>query len=73
MNDTQPRVLITEQAIADKVARLGAQISRDYSGMEGLMLIGVLKGSFIFLADLSRRLSIPHTVDFIALSSYGAA
>ena len=73
MNDAQPKVLITEQAIAEKVSRLGAQISQDYAGRGDLMLIGVLKGSFIFLADLSRRLTIPHTVDFIALSSYGAA
>ena len=73
MSDTQPKVLITEQAIAEKVSRLGAQISQDYAGRGDLMLIGVLKGSFIFLADLSRRLTIPHTVDFIALSSYGAA
>lgn len=73
MSDAQPKVLITEQAIAEKVSRLGAQISQDYSGRGDLMLIGVLKGSFIFLADLSRRLTIPHTVDFIALSSYGAA
>ena len=73
MSDAQPKVLITEQAIAEKVSRLGAQISQDYAGRGDLMLIGVLKGSFIFLADLSRRLTIPHTVDFIALSSYGAA
>jgi hypoxanthine phosphoribosyltransferase len=72
-SSTPPKVLITEQAIADKVAALGTQISRDYAGVESLMLVGVLKGSFIFLADLSRRLTIPHTVDFIALSSYGNA
>ena len=73
MIDAKPKVLISEDAIADKVARLGAQISHDYAGVDTLMLVGVLKGSFIFLADLSRRLSIPHTVDFIALSSYGNA
>ncbi|HEX9580105.1 MAG TPA: hypoxanthine phosphoribosyltransferase [Gemmatimonadales bacterium] len=73
MSDAQPKVLITEEAIAAKVSRIGAQISQDYAGTDGLMLVGVLKGSFIFLADLSRKLTIPHTVDFIALSSYGGA
>jgi len=73
MTAAQPKVLITEEVIAEKVAKLGAQISHDYAGVDNLMLVGVLKGSFIFLADLSRRLSIPHTVDFIALSSYGNA
>jgi hypoxanthine phosphoribosyltransferase len=73
MTDAQPRLLISEEAIAAKVNQLGALISRDYAGAGELMLIGVLKGSFIFLADLSRRLTIPHTVDFIALSSYGGA
>lgn len=73
MTDPQPQVLISQQAIEDKVTALAAQISQDYAGVDSLDLVGVLKGSFIFLADLSRRLTIPHTVDFMALSSYGNA
>ena len=49
---------------------LAEQISSDYEGKE-VVMIGVLKGSFIFLADLSRRVSIPRTIEFIAVSSYG--
>jgi hypoxanthine phosphoribosyltransferase len=65
-------MLIPADTIGQKVGELGARISRDYADRQPLLLIGVLKGSFIFLADLSRRITIPHRVDFIALSSYGA-
>ncbi len=68
---SRPAVLIPAQRIEQKVAELAASISRDYAARQPLLLIGVLKGSFIFLADLSRRITIPHQVDFIALSSYG--
>jgi hypoxanthine phosphoribosyltransferase len=64
------RVLLDEETIATRVRELAAQISTDYDDDDGLMLIGVLKGSFIFLADLARRLTVSHHVDFIALSSY---
>ncbi len=69
------RVLLDEGTIAVRVRELAAQISADYADAEGLVLIGVLKGAFVFLADLARRLTVPHSVDFIALSSYnrGAA
>lgn len=73
MADTRPAVLIPADTIAQKVAELAARISHDYARRQPLLLIGVLKGSFIFLADLSRRLTVPHSVDFIALSSYGNA
>jgi hypoxanthine phosphoribosyltransferase len=66
----EPRVLITEQAISERVSALARQISSDYAGVDELYLLGVLRGSFIFLSDLSRRLTIPRRVDFIALSSY---
>jgi hypoxanthine phosphoribosyltransferase len=66
----QPDVLISEDAIGQRVDELAARISADYSGKAPLVLVGVLKGSFIFLADLSRRLSIPRTIEFIAVSSY---
>ncbi len=64
------QVLLDEEVIAARVRELAAQISADYAGAEDLVLIGVLKGAFIFLADLARRLTVPHRVDFIALSSY---
>jgi hypoxanthine phosphoribosyltransferase len=64
------RVLLDEETIATRVRELAVQISTDYANVDDLMLIGVLKGSFIFLADLARCLTVPHHVDFIALSSY---
>ena len=65
----EPKLLLSEDAIATRVAEIAAEISRDYEG-KSLHIIGVLKGAFIFLADLSRRLTVPHKVDFMALSSY---
>ena len=67
---TQPAVLISENDIQKRVATLAKQISADYEDMGDIVLIGVLKGAFIFLADLSRRLTIPRTIEFIAVSSY---
>jgi len=64
-------LLISRDRIASRVDELAASIDTDYAGAGELVLIGVLKGSFIFLADLARRLSIPHRVEFIAISSYG--
>ncbi len=64
------RVLLDETTIQRRVEELAAQISADYAEIDDLILVGVLKGAFIFLADLARRLTIPHHVDFIALSSY---
>lgn len=66
------RVLITRDQIAAKVAELGAQITVDFAG-EALVLIGVLKGATIFLADLARAIGLDVTFDFIAVSSYGGA
>lgn len=71
MKEEDPRVLISEDTIQDRVRELAEQISDDYSDADDLVMIGVLKGSFMFLADLSRRLSIPRTIEFIAVSSYG--
>jgi hypoxanthine phosphoribosyltransferase len=68
---TIPVVLISEAEIQSRVQELAEQISADYGADDELVLVGVLKGSFIFLADLSRRLSIPRTIEFIAVSSYG--
>jgi len=64
-------LLISRDRIAARIDELAAQIDADYAGVDELVLIGVLKGSFIFLADLARCLTIRHRVEFIAVSSYG--
>ncbi|HAZ31091.1 MAG TPA: hypoxanthine phosphoribosyltransferase [Dehalococcoidia bacterium] len=66
-----PRVFITREQIRQKVAELADQIRRDYRGKNPL-LIGILKGSFVFLSDLIRVLDMPLEVDFIWISSYGS-
>jgi hypoxanthine phosphoribosyltransferase len=63
-------ILLDETTIRDRVRELGERIAADYAGRE-LTLVGVLKGAVIFLADLSRAISIPHTLEFIQASSYG--
>jgi hypoxanthine phosphoribosyltransferase len=68
---TAPPPLLSEPEIRERVDQLAAQIDGDYADAGPLVLIGVLKGSFIFLSDLARRLTIPHRVEFIAVSSYG--
>lgn len=65
------RLLFGRDAIARRVAALGAAVSRDFAGGD-LVLLGVLTGAFVFLADLARTLSIPARVDFVGVSSYGA-
>ena len=65
------RVLISETEIQTQVSQLAARISTDYADDGQLIVIGILKGAYIFLADLTRRLTVPHRVDFMALSSYG--
>lgn len=64
-------VLFTERQIAVMVERVGQEISRDYKG-KNLLLISVLKGSVVFMADLMRSISIPARIDFMAVSSYGS-
>lgn len=66
-----PPTLISEDEIRERVAALAAEIDAAYAEADRIILIGVLKGSFIFLSDLARRLSISHRVEFIAVSSYG--
>ena len=66
-----PPTLFSEEEIQARVVELAAEIDEAYADAGPLVLIGVLKGSFIFLADLARRLTIPHRVEFIAVSSYG--
>jgi hypoxanthine phosphoribosyltransferase len=67
----RPTVLISEADIQRRVAELADQVSGDYAGKGNLVLLAVLKGAFIFLADLARRLTVHHRIEFIALSSYG--
>ena len=64
-------MLFSEDEIKQAVARLAAEIKQDYQGKQPL-LIGILKGSFVFMADLIRQLQLPVEVDFVKLSSYGA-
>ncbi len=66
------KVLITREQIAAKVAEIGERITADFAG-ESLVLIGVLKGATIFLADLARQIKLDVSFDFIAVSSYGNA
>jgi hypoxanthine phosphoribosyltransferase len=72
MNSTEKRLLFTAEDIARQVQRLANQISEDYEGKE-VVVLGVLKGAFMFLADLVRQLTIPTELDFIRLSSYGSS
>ena len=72
MKEYVESVLVSKEEIAGMTKRLGAEISRDYQGTN-LVLIGVLKGGFVFMADLVRQITIPVQMDFIAVSSYGAS
>jgi len=65
-----PAALISERRIAERVDELARQISADYAEVDELLLVGVLRGAFIFLADLARRLDVPCSIDFMALSHY---
>lgn len=67
-----PPTLISEEDVSARIDELAGQINTDYAHTDMLVLVGVLKGSFIFLADLARRLSVPHRIEFLAVSSYGA-
>jgi hypoxanthine phosphoribosyltransferase len=74
MSDLHPeleRILISEEAIQKRVGEIAAEIDKDYRNSTEIVLIGILKGAFIFTADLSRKLTIPHSVDFMSISSYG--
>jgi hypoxanthine phosphoribosyltransferase len=66
------KVLISEDEIQAKLVEMGAQITRDYEG-HSLLLVGVLKGAFVVMADLARHVRLPVEFDFMAVSSYGAA
>jgi len=68
----KPEILLSTQAIDKRVREMGATITADYAGHE-LTVVGVLKGSFMFMADLVRAIELPLKCDFLGLSSYGSA
>ena len=72
VKDAVGEILIEEEPLQARIAELGAEISSEYEGRD-LLLVGVLKGAVFFMADLMRELSIPCEIDFMAISSYGAA
>lgn len=70
MNSDIEKVLFTKEELADKISEMGKAISRDYKG-ESLLLVSVLKGSVVFMADLMRAIDIECQIDFMVVSSYG--
>jgi hypoxanthine phosphoribosyltransferase len=72
MHNDIKRILFTEEQIKTRVGQLAEQISRDYGGGE-LLTVGILKGAVVFYSDLVRDMSLPVTLDFMVLSSYGAS
>ncbi len=71
IDESAIEVLLSQEQLRKRVEELGAEISRDYAG-QPLLLVGILKGSVVFLADLIRSITIPMDYDFVAISSYGA-
>jgi hypoxanthine phosphoribosyltransferase len=71
MSHIEKRLVFSSDEIARQVERLAQEISKDYRGAD-VVVVGILKGVFIFLADLVRRLTIPVEIDFVRLASYGA-
>lgn len=63
-------ILISEEQLQGRIAELGAQISRDYANQD-LLLVCILRGGVLFLTDLMRQITVPHAIDFMAVSSYG--
>lgn len=72
LQDDIATILIDEAAIAKRIGELAAQIEADYAAHDDLLLICVLKGGFMFLADLTRAMTRPHSLDFMGISSYGS-
>ncbi|MEK9729504.1 MAG: phosphoribosyltransferase family protein, partial [Alphaproteobacteria bacterium] len=69
--DDHVQILISETEITARVNQLAKQITKSYSETEQLVVVGLLRGSFVFIADLVRRLNLPVEVDFMTVSSYG--
>jgi hypoxanthine phosphoribosyltransferase len=64
--------LIDEKTLQDRILEIAEEINRDYTGMDSLLLICILRGGIVFLVDLMRHLTVPHQIDFMAIASYGA-
>ncbi len=64
-------VLINEEQLQTRIAELGAEISNDYQEKDNLILVCILRGGVLFLTDLMRKITIPHAIEFMAVSSYG--
>lgn len=71
MHDNLEKIIFTEDQIKERVAELGAQITKDYDGKE-IVAVGILKGAIVFFTDLVREIKLPVQFDFMAVSSYGA-
>ncbi len=69
-NEFLDEILIDEEKLQKRIAELGGEISRDYEGQD-LLLVCILRGGVVFLVDLMRSITVPHTLDFMAVSSYG--
>ena len=66
------KILLDENTILNRIDKLAEQINDDYTDIENIMIVSILKGAFMFTSDLLKRITIPHIVDFMALSTYGA-
>jgi len=64
--------LIDEDTLQNRIREIGNEINRDYAGTDTLLLICILRGGMVFLVDLMRHITVPHQIDFMAISSYGA-
>ena len=71
MHEDVSRVIIDQESLQQRIAELGAQISGDYAPDSRPLLVCILKGAYMFLSDLTKQISIPHEVDFMATSAYG--
>lgn len=72
MDQDIDHILVSEEQLKEKVAELGARISKDYAGRD-LLMVSILKGAVVFMADLMRAVTIPCSIDFMVVSSYGGA
>jgi len=70
-NEFLAETLIDEKSLQNRIAEIGEEISRDYAGTDNLLMICILRGGIVFLVDLMRYITVPHQIDFMAISSYG--
>lgn len=71
IHDDVAEILITQKELEERIAELGAKISRDFTPADRPLLVCILKGAYMFLSDLTKQITIPHEVDFMATSAYG--